>query len=195
MRSASTPASTSAVDPAGELVAHVGDDVVVDGELLHPVARAAPVHGDVGTRASADEPAIAGVGQAAADVVDEHRAGGERRVGDLGAHGVDADDDPGGGERRDDGQDAGAAPPPASTRPAPGPGRLAADVDEVGAVGERGRARGATAASASSHSAAVAERVGRDVDDAHHEAAVESLRAGAAGRGVPGAARDHRARG
>ena len=41
---------------AAELVAHVGHDVVVDGELLHPVAVPAPVHGDVGHPGVGDQP-------------------------------------------------------------------------------------------------------------------------------------------
>ena len=129
-----------------------------------------------GTRASATSVGHGGVGEAAADVVDEHGAGGEGGVRDLGAGGVDADGEPGVGERLDDGQDA--AQLLLQRRPAgAGAGRLAADVEDVGTVrGEREPAGDRVAGL--EPPPAVAERVGGDVDDAHDEAAVQGRELG-----------------
>ena len=54
-------------------------------------------------------------------------------------------------------------------RTAPGSGRLSADVDEVGAVGEQLLAM-LDCCDRRGVQATVGERVRRDVDDAHHEA-------------------------
>ena len=82
------------VDALGQLAHDVGDDVVVDARgRCMSVAVPAPVHRDVRRRrARRPRRSMLGVGQAAADVVDERGAGLDRRRGDLGAHRVDADD-------------------------------------------------------------------------------------------------------
>ena len=61
------------------------------------------------------------------------------------------------------------------------PGRLAADVDQVGAGGEHGDARAAGLPRIGVHTA-VGERIGRDVDDAHHQRATGRRDAQHAGR-------------
>ena len=76
---------------------------------------------------------MSGIGEATADVVDQHRAGAIASLGDRGSHRVDADQVPGGGQRLDHRQH----PPgllglvdPLRARPR----GLTTDVDEVGAV-------------------------------------------------------------
>ena len=109
-----------------------------------------------------------GIGQAAGDVVDADRSGGDGARGHLGAHRVDRDEPAGCGEFFDDRDHA--LELFVETRPhRTGAGRLSADVDQVGAVGEQllamldGGDRGGV-------QAAVGEGVGGDVDDAHHQA-------------------------
>ena len=73
----------------GELGAYLGDDVVVDRPVCIRCCGPASASRRKGTPALGDQRHHVGVGEAAADVVDERRAGVERRGGDLGAHRVD----------------------------------------------------------------------------------------------------------
>ena len=76
-----------------------------------------------------DVGSIVGVGQPAGDVVDQHGAGLDGRVGDLGAHGVDGDQRR---RRRRAPRSTGSTRSSSSAtagRARPGPGRLATDVD------------------------------------------------------------------
>ena len=123
-----------------------------------------------GAPAAATAGIIAGVGEAAADVVDEGGAGREGLLGDGGAHGVHGDGDALGGEPADDGDDAlellrlvdaGGA----------GAGGLAADVDQVGALGDQVEAV-LDGGRRVEPAAAVGEGVGGDVHDPHDRAAV-----------------------
>ncbi|CAM5545156.1 hypothetical protein SVIOM74S_07138 [Streptomyces violarus] len=128
------------------------------------------MHDDEGGAGVGDGRDHAGVGEAAADVVDE---GGTRRegpLGDGGAHGVDRDGDAFGGQAAHDGDDTaeflGLVHPGRA-----GAGRLAADVDQVRALADQVEAvfdggRGVEEA------AAVGEGVGGDVHDSHDRAAV-----------------------
>lgn len=148
----------------------LGDDVVVHGEAVHVLAEAAPVHDDEGDLGGGDGGDHRGVGEAAADVVDEDGAGFDGAGGDGGAHGVDGDGDAFGGEAADDGDDAAELFLLVDAAGA-GAGGLAADVDEVGALGDEVEAvfdggRGVEPA------AAVGEGVGGHVDHAHDRAAV-----------------------
>jgi len=100
------------------------------------------------------------------DVVDEHRAGVERRLRHRRPRRVDADGHPGGDEPLDHGQHAA----PFLGRVDPGgarPGRLPADVDEIGAVRDHPQP-GAHRVGRLGVGPAVGERVRGDVDDAHH---------------------------
>ncbi len=123
-----------------QLVDDLGDDVVVLAPDVAALEEAAPVHDDEGGAGVGDDRDHAGVGEAAADVVDEGGARREGLFGDGGAHGVDGDGDALGGEAADDGDDAaeflGLVDPGGA-----GAGGLAADVDQVGALGRPGRGR------------------------------------------------------
>ena len=137
-RSRSTPASASTSRRTCQLVEHLGDDVVVDRAAVHVVAVAAPVHDDVRRPGVGHDPRHARVGQAAAHVVDHVRAGRQGGGSHRGPHRVDADDHALGGQRPHDGQHPAQlllGVDPLRARP----GRLAADVDEVGAVGDEGQ--------------------------------------------------------
>ena len=134
------------------------------------------MHDDEGDAGVGDGRDHRGVGEAAADVVDEGRAGGEGLLGDGGAHGVDGDGDALGGQAADDGDDPAQFLVLVDPGGA-GAGGLAADVDEVGALGDEVEAvldggRGVEPA------AAVGEGVGGDVDDSHDRAAVPLRQAG-----------------
>ena len=158
--------------PGGDvpLAEHVGDDVPVgvvrvDAEAAHRDLRTPRVHEDVGRVMARSDLCQLRV-SAAGDVVHAARTGGEAGVGDGGVGGVDGH----AGERRcvahhrehaielRRGVDARC----------PGPGRLAAHVDHVGA-GSDERVHAGTGALRPEELAAVAERVRSDVADAHHE--------------------------
>ena len=87
----STPASTAASTRASSSARTSRDHVVVRRERVHPVAVAAPVHEDPRHPGLRDDRGHRRVGQTAGHVVDDRRAGLERRLGDRGAGGVDAD--------------------------------------------------------------------------------------------------------
>ena len=91
-----------------------------------------------------------GVGAQRGDVVDDRGAGVERRRGDRGLRGVDRDLGP--RRRRPAPRPPGrpaSSSSSASTAAAPGPGRLAADVEQVGALRRPARGRGRSRAPAS----------------------------------------------
>ena len=64
------------------------------------------------------------------------------------------------------------------------PGRLAADVDDVRAVGRHPHARLDGAIDVVEEHAAVGERIGGDVEDPHHEGARAQLERGFPGSGT-----------
>jgi hypothetical protein len=163
-------AGQDGLDTRVQFVDDFGDDVGVLAADVAALEEAAPVHDDEGGAGVGDGRDHAGVGEAAADVVDEGGTGREGPFGDGGAHGVDGDRDPLGGQAADDGDDAaqflGLVDPGGS-----GAGGLAADVDQVRALGDQVEAtldggRGVEEA------AAVGEGVGGDVHDSHDRAAV-----------------------
>lgn len=149
---------------------HLGDDVRVDGAVVHVLAEAAPVHDDEGHARGGDGGHHGRVREAAADVVDQDGAGGHRLVGDPGAHGVHGHRDALGGQAPYDGYDAPQLLVLVDPRGA-GARRLTADVHQVGALGDQietalhggGGVEPATA---------VREGIGRHIDDAHDRAAV-----------------------
>ena len=142
----------------------------------------------------------------APDVVDEVGAGGERGLGDGRLGGVDAER--GVGERLAQGRDDRHDPPPLlveGDRVVARPGRLAADVEDVGALldhppalcdGDLDRVGGARPAPAFAlglgEEAVAGERIGRHVEDAHHERPLapaerrgaDAGRLGSGGRGL-----------
>ena len=132
------------------------------------------MHGDVPDAGVGDDPEDVRVGQAARDVVDDPGARLDRGGGDLGAHRVDADHRAVGRQGADDRYDARQLlgdQRPGGARS----GRLAADVEDVGAVREqlpavRDRRLDRVVP------AAVAERVGGDVDDPHDQRQVSHAR-------------------
>ncbi len=98
------------------------------------------MHDDEGGARGGDDRDHRGVGEAAADVVDQDGARGEGLFGDGGAHGVHGDGDALGGETAHHGDDAFeflGLVHAGGTRA----GRLAADVDQVGALGDQGGGR------------------------------------------------------
>ena len=119
------------------------------GVPLHLLGVRPPVHQHVGDAEPGDRRQHLVVGQPAGDVVDQHRAGRDGRRRDRGAHGVHRDH---ARPRRPAPRTTGSTRSSSSGelgRAAPGPGRLAADVDEVGALARPAGAR-ARAASAGS---------------------------------------------
>ncbi len=121
------------VDPAAQFMAHLRDHVGIDGPLLHPVAMSPPVHDDIRDTCPSDQPGHVGVGQAAADVVDQPGARVQRGLCHLGPHGVHADRDALAGQPGDHGyhpaQFLGGRYPLRA-----GAGRLAAHVNDVRAL-------------------------------------------------------------
>ncbi len=159
-----------------QFVDDLGDDVVVDA--LHIAARqeAAPVHHDEGGAGRCDDRDHRGVGEAAADVVDQGGAGREGLFGDGSAHGVDGDGDALGGETADDGDDALEFLGLVDAGGAWASG-LAADVDQVGALRDQGEAV-LDGGGRVEPAAAVGEGVGGHVHDSHDRAAVPFRKAG-----------------
>ena len=155
------------VDAGRELVAHVGRDVAVLGERVHAVGVPAPVHGDVAHAGLGDDRRHRGIGEARRDVVDDLGAGLDRGravaariVSTLTRMPRAASSRMTGTTRRSSSS--------GSTRAAPGRVDSPPTSSDVGAVGDevepvRDRGLGVEPP------AAVAERVGRDVDDAHDE--------------------------
>ena len=162
------------VDPRGarplesfdEEIADLGDDVGVLRRFLHRARLAAHVHDDhpgAGTRDDVEHAGIAPGG----DVVDDGGAGVERGRGDGRLPRIDADRDPRGRRQAFDHRKHPAELLGFGHRVGTRTGRLAADVEHVGAGGHqrhavRGRHLGVEVP------AAVGEGVRGDVDDAHH---------------------------
>ena len=150
-------------------------------EVAHVRGVGAPVHGDVRRSTPGDDVQDLRVREAAGDVVDQHRARVEGGVGHLRAHRVHGDDRAGGGEGVDHRKHTVEllAHQRASR---PGPGRLAADVEDVGALLHQvepvrdGRV-------GVEPLAAVGEGVRGHVHDAHHEGASAHGEAGQVARG------------
>jgi hypothetical protein len=91
------------------------------------------VHRDVRRIAAGHDLEDLRIGQSPGDVVHHLRAGRQRRAGHRGAHGVDRDDRTLGSQLGDDRDDAVELLADLRTDGA-GPGRLAADVEQVGPV-------------------------------------------------------------
>ncbi len=163
------PRREQRLDARGELVAHVRHDVVVVLERVHDVRVAPPVHAHVRDAGAGDDLGHRRVGEAAGDVVDDPGAGLDGALGDDGARRVDADDRALGRERGDHGEHARELGLDRHAARA-GARRLAAHVEDVRALAQEltpVRDRGVRLVPL----AAVRERVGRDVDDAHDERA------------------------
>jgi hypothetical protein len=141
-------------------------DVVVDRFGLHRARRAAHVHqADAAARMRRDELDRARRSQRG-DVVDDVGAEVERGAHDLDLGRVDRDRAAEADRRlRAPGERAPALLD--AHRQRAGPARLAADVEDVGAFGEHLLAAGDRLRRRQAR-AAFGERVGRDVDDAHH---------------------------
>ena len=156
----------------GHALAHLVQDLVdhlgVDRLLIH-VTRATPrVHQHDGHAVPGNDCGQIGLVSQTADVVDERRAGRERGIGCRGFVGVHRDRHLNArGQCLDYGEHA-AAFLGLGRRLRAGPGGLAADVEQVGAVLDHpytciDRGGGVE------ELAAVGERVRSDVDDAHHQ--------------------------
>src|SRR5665647_1731435 len=151
--------------PLAQLAGDVGHDIAV---LVGRVARTAVVHRDVDNPGARDQAGHHGIGRARGDVVDDHGAVLEGRLCDRRPGRVDTHDHPGPGEpghHRDDPVELLLSADPDG----PGPGGLTADIDDVRAVGRQCEATRDGPVRAVPLTA-VAERVGRDVEDPHHEA-------------------------
>ena len=158
------------VDPAGEHVADLGDDVVVTRAAC--MVRGSPCMciSTTPAPASATIPGQVGVALQAADVVDDRGPGrqaprGRPRPWSCRPRSARA-------TRPASASTTGMTRRSSSTtghRLGPGPARLAADVEQVGAFVDQPRAC-STAAVGVEDPAAVGEAVGGDVDDPHHPA-------------------------
>ncbi len=150
---------------AADLRHHVG----VDGILLHGFGGAEHVHQDNGGVGVGDETSHGGVTAQGGDVVDDGGAGLEAGAGDLALGGVNAD-----GERivccgefANDRFHA-CAFLVGGNGIGPGPGGLAADVEEIGAfLGDFPRSGDGVAGGG--EPAAITEGIRRDIEDAHNE--------------------------
>jgi hypothetical protein len=168
------PREHRGLDPFPQVSVHLSHDVVVPGGLLHRLRVTPHVHQHHARTGVADDLEHRRVG-AARYVVHHGRAGLERSARDLRVTGVDADREirPGVAEpldHRDHPADLLLERHGVRSRS----GRLAADIDQVGAlIGEASgvgdRILGVD------EQAAVAEGVGGHVDDPHHEGAAAEL--------------------
>ena len=150
---------------------HHAPGAVVEREVTHPVAVGTPVHRHVRRSRVGHHVQHGGVGEPPGDVVDHDRTGLQGGLGHLVAHRVDRDQRPRGGQLADHRHHAGQLL--GDQGPGrPGAGRLAADVEQVGALLEQLEAVG-DRVGGGGVPAAVGEGVGGDVDDAHHARAPE----------------------
>jgi hypothetical protein len=161
------PASDGMLEPLGEERLDVVDDVAVARIALHRARLAEHVHeAHVAARAG-DRAGHCRVAAERRDVVDDRRAGLQRRRGHSGLGGVDREPRRAAGEPLEDRHDApqllGLA-----DRLGAGAGGLAADVENVGSLGRQPPAVGDGGLRIRPR-AAIGERVGRDVHDAHDD--------------------------
>ena len=155
---------------SGEIVAHLGDDVVVLRRLLHRLRLALLVHEAHRGVARRDRLQRARAFPAA-DVVDQARAGLDGFAHERGLAGVDRDRHAAVCQRFEHRQHA-AALFVERHRCGARPGRFTADVEDVRTlVDQRSRMRDCSVARGVE--AAVGEGVRGDVDDAHDERAIE----------------------
>jgi hypothetical protein len=150
-----------------EKAADLGDDVAVARVALHRAWLAEHVHEAHVAAALGDERRHLRVAAQRGDVVDERRARVDRRRRDRGLRRVDRQPRAGAGQALEHRQHAAQLLGLAHGLGA-GPGRLAADVEDRGALRDERVAVGDRGGRVQPL-AAVGERVGRDVDDAHHD--------------------------
>ena len=173
------------VDGAAEAVAQLrrdfGHQIVVHRLGIHRLRAAARVHEHECSAAGRDFARQAGFDAQAADVVDQRGARGDGRPRDLCLVGVNRDRHAEAPlERRHDRQHSRQLLAGGHGLGA-GPRRLTADVDEIGAFGlhpEREIGGGCRIA----EPLAFGERVGRRVQDAHHQAALSEMEHPVAGK-------------
>ena len=159
--------------PRGQLAAHVGDDVVVrPRSAASRCCAPRQCMTTYGTPAPATTAAMSGSARPPLTSLTSAGAGLERRVGHLGAHRVDADHAPRPASSAHDRADPAQLLVLGRALGA-GPGRLATDVDQVGALGEQLQAV-RDGGLGLEPLAAVGEGVGRHVDHAHDDAARSS---------------------
>ena len=166
--SGSSPAASARRGALEQERGDVGDEVVVVRIGIGDARPQPDVRGDDGRVVRRGDREVVGIGEAR-DVVADHRAGVARGVEHRRAPGVDRDRHVEAlVQRRDRGHDPVELLGLADL--GPGPGLHAADVEQVGAVGDQllGPAQERVEAPGR---AAVVERVGRAVEDAHHERA------------------------
>ena len=155
------------VDTGQQFVAHLGDHVAVGRHLVWPVrADRAPMHQHPWHFRVRHQRGHVGIGAPTGHVVDDLGTVFQRRLRDLGMHGVDADRDALSGKLfdhrqhacgLDSGVDAGGA----------GAGRLAADVDDRRTLGGQHQTMFDGAVTVEEQSP-VGKGVVGDVHDPHH---------------------------
>jgi hypothetical protein len=166
MRSGAMPGRDGEGDALLQEGPHVVDHVAVARVVLHGARLAEHVHQAALAARLGDHGRHLRIAAQRGDVVDEARPGGQRRAGHRGLRGVDAQ---GGGRSAASASTTGRTRRSSSscgTGVGARPGRLAAHVDELGALGGHLAAVGDRGAGVEPL-AAVGERVRRDVEDAH----------------------------
>ncbi len=153
------------VKASGELGGDLGSDVVVGRQAVHGGGGAAHVHEDNGAAAGREEGGGCGVVGQRADIVDDSSADVQSAGHRLGVAGVDGNGRALLGECGDDRENAGLFDTRGHWRGA-GAGAFAADVQDGGALFQHafGAGNGHIGVEVVS---AVAEAVGRDVQDTH----------------------------
>ncbi len=164
--------------PAAELAVHLRHDVGVHRGSVHVRTVPAPVHHNVRHSGSGDDPSHIRIRQAAAHVVDHLGARRQGLPGHFSPHGVDADVDASADQPLDDRQHATQLVIHWYAQGA-WPSRFAAHVNDVAALAGKLKPVRDRLVRVQPGSA-VGERIRRDVDDAHHQAALLSWQPGQA---------------
>ena len=151
----------------GELGGHFSGDIRVLRFRVHLTRSSAIVHEDQRRAAARDDVRERRLVDERADVVDDRRAEVDGAVGNRRFVGVNRDRHAEPAHALEHRRDA-TPLLRVRQRPGPGPRRLAADVEDVGAVGDHPGRVGNRDVRIESLTA-VGERIGRDVDDRHHE--------------------------
>jgi hypothetical protein len=163
-------------DPLAQLGSDLGGDIAITGVRGHGRGVAARVHQHHGAVTPGQKRRRVRVVRQGGDVVDDGCAVVEGRRHGGRVPGVDRDDDPGAGQRRDHGQDARLFLVGLDRRGA-GPRALPSDIHDVRPSGPHRQAGGDGRAGVGV-GAAVAEAVGRQVEDAHNTRRVEDETSG-----------------